>query len=527
MVTHAVLVTLYLSVGATAPTNRIPDAVSEADAIKRAIGTAASIECTFFQPKPPSRVVIRDVETAKKLSAAMKFKDVKLAPTARIANNHVFGFRVFGQDGRLLVSFTLIGEDLVFFGQAPAYRATLESVDFYRLVYAYFRDEPEPEPSHDKLKFVASYQDKTGSLWGNGNAVAVSNNGNFVYVADGAHDALLTYVRSHTSGKLMLSAGPQYQCADVPDRIPRAKPHDHLSMPVDLAVSSDDRFVYLAAEFSHAITVFRGNRGVGISDPIQVVKSNRDGMGPMEQPQSVVLSPDGRNAYVVAKTSRALVVFARDPDEGTLTFVQSHPEEESPSYAAISPDGKHIYVVCHKSSVSCYQRNERDGRVERVQLLRDARYKPGEPLPDNRGLKFASSVMVSRDGKNVYVTSLRRGVSAWARNAESGELEFLQRLDNGMEGTDGLDYALSLTMNPADTLVYVAAQKDSALTVFERQKLDGKLRFLEVVKDDPPNVEGMLGARAVAISPDGKHVYVGTGVRTTVVLSTVPGLRPF
>lgn len=520
-----ILVALCFSVGATPPMSPIPPSLSEANAIRRAVETAGWIECTYERPVPPARIVIRDTKAVKKLNVAMKLKGVKLASPDTIGTDEVFRFRVFREDGKLLANFLLLGNDYLRFGDGYRYEATFESVDFHRLVYAYFRDAPEPQVSHSKLEFVASYQDKTGSLWGNGNAVAVSHNGNFVYVADGAHDALLTYVRSKVSGKLMLSAGPQYQRADIPDRIPRAKPHDHLIKPVDLAVSFDDRFLYLAAEFSHAITVFPCDRSVGISEPIQVVKSNRDGMGPMQQPRSIVLSPDGRNAYVVATVSRALTVFARDPDEGTLTFVQSHPEEDSPKCAAISPDGKHIYVVCHDASVSCYQRDERDGRVKRVQLLRDV-LTAGTWHPAKRGLRFASSVIVSRDGKNVYIIGLRDGVSAWARNAESGELKFLQRLDNRVEGVEGLDYALSLAMNPAGTRIYVAAQKDSALTVFERQEPDGKLRFLEVVKDDPPNVEGMFGARAVAISPDGKHVYVGTGVRTAVVLSAVPVLKP-
>lgn len=524
--TSVIFVTVCLSVGATPPASRVDGAISEARTLARALETADWLDCTFFESVPPSRVAIRDLEAIKKLSAAMKLKDVKLALPGNIGTNHAFKFRVFSQDDELAASFVLIGMELLRFGEDSRYRATLTSPDFYRLVHAYFRKEPEQKPSYNRLKFVASYQDKTGSRWGNGNAVTVSHNGNFVYVADGAHDALLTYVRSKISGKLVLSAGPQYQRTDIPDRIPRAKPHDHLTMPADLAVSPDDRFLYLAAEFSHAITVFPCDRSFGISQPIQVVKSNRDGMGPMQQPRCIVLSPDGRNAYVVATVSRALTVFARDPDEGTLTFVQSHPEEESPECAAISPDGKHIYVVCHDASVSSYQRDALDGRVKRVQLLRDV-LTAGRWHPAKRGLRFASSVIVSRDGKNVYITSLRDGVSVWARNAESGELEFLQRLDNRMEGVEGLDYASSLAMNPAGTRVYVAAQKDSALTVFVRQEPDGKLRFLDAVKDDPPTVEGFLGARAVALSPDGKHVYVGTGVRTAVVLSTVPGLKPF
>jgi 6-phosphogluconolactonase (cycloisomerase 2 family) len=110
-------------------------------------------------------------------------------------------------------------------------------------------------------------------------------------------------------------------------------------------------------------------------------------------------------------------------------------------------------------------------------------------------------------------------VGVWARNKATGKLTFLQRLDNDVSGINGLEYAVALALHPDGKRLYVAAQQDNALSVFAREEPKGTLRFLEALTHGQAGVEGMRGARAVTVSPDGRNVYVGSAESPVVVFA--------
>jgi 6-phosphogluconolactonase (cycloisomerase 2 family) len=56
-------------------------------------------------------------------------------------------------------------------------------------------------------------------------------------------------------------------------------------------------------------------------------------------------------------------------------------------------------------------------------------------------------------------------------------------------------------------MLYVASTHDGALAVLARDEQSGALTFLEKHKGGP-SCECLAFARAVAVSPDGKNVYV-------------------
>ncbi len=49
---------------------------------------------------------------------------------------------------------------------------------------------------------------------------------------------------------------------------------------------------------------------------------------------------------------------------------------------------------------------------------------------------------------------------------------------------------------------------DKTVAVFSRNKTTGLLVFIEAQRDGTGNVDGLDGAAAVAINPDGQHLYV-------------------
>jgi 6-phosphogluconolactonase (cycloisomerase 2 family) len=76
--------------------------------------------------------------------------------------------------------------------------------------------------------------------------------------------------------------------------------------------------------------------------------------------------------------------------------------------------------------------------------------------------------------------------------------------------TDGLDGAYAVAASPDGKHVYVASEVDDAVAVFEWDEYMGLpvLTYEGMEKDGVGGVNGLNGARAVAVSADGEHVYV-------------------
>ena len=88
----------------------------------------------------------------------------------------------------------------------------------------------------------------------------------------------------------------------------------------------------------------------------------------------------------------------------------------------------------------------------------------------------------------------------------------------------GLEGAKSVAVSPDGKSVYVAAAWAPALVRFERDPATGALTpkgcITDTIVEDPECAQktyGLSGAESVAISPDGKSVYVAGTVENTVV----------
>jgi DNA-binding beta-propeller fold protein YncE len=164
------------------------------------------------------------------------------------------------------------------------------------------------------------------------------------------------------------------------------------------------------------------------------------GAGPIIGSEAITVSPDGRNVYVASSSRNAIAVFKRDRRTGKLTQASgtagciaagganrcaSGRGLAGPNSVAVSPDGKNVYATSFRSSsVDTFRRNPATGAL--TQTRGRSGCLAAIAIPDcarARGLNGADVVAVGSDGQNVYVGAFRgSAVAAFARSTSNGTL---------------------------------------------------------------------------------------------------------
>ncbi len=95
-------------------------------------------------------------------------------------------------------------------------------------------------------------------------------------------------------------------------------------------------------------------------------------------------------------------------------------------------------------------------------------------------------------------------------------LTFVEAELNGPQGAEGLDGANAAAVSPDGLHVYVAGTASNGLAVFSRDSGTGDLTFLQVLLDGVGGADGLGGVIDVTVSPDGKHVYTASVTESAV-----------
>jgi 6-phosphogluconolactonase (cycloisomerase 2 family) len=227
---------------------------------------------------------------------------------------------------------------------------------------------------------------------------------------------------------------------------------------------------------------------------------------------SITLSPDQQHAYAVSLHG-GVFWFSRNSGTGSLAiqgeaaWLSAGTNMIGGMTTAISPDGKHLYLGA-QNGLHWFACNAATGAPAYA----------GQVLPptDTSVHVYGNfSLAVSPDGRQVYIASWYGNAVHWfARDAVSGALSYAGRIRDSIDVPGRMVNPSCIALTPDGAKVLVSSYSSRSLSVFSRNATSGSLVLDSTFKDTSTAVNGLLAARSIAASPDGRDVYVGTAVGT-------------
>ena len=265
----------------------------------------------------------------------------------------------------------------------------------------------------------------TGRALSGPDVVTVSPDGDNVYVGAFIGNAVAAFARDSSTGALTQPSDTTGCIVETPTT--GCATGLALGAPEGMAISADGDSVYVATAVSNAVGVFvrdpstggltQATDGTGciVNSPLAGCTTGTQLAGA----NAVAVSADDDNVYVTSLLSNSLTTFNRTPSTGQLTQQTGTSAcviyvlavgcslgraFSAPEGLAVSPDGASVYVAAFESSaVDSFNRNADSGAV--MQKPRRRGCLTTRATPDcarGRSLSGASSVAVSPDGKHVY-----------------------------------------------------------------------------------------------------------------------------
>lgn len=266
-------------------------------------------------------------------------------------------------------------------------------------------------------------------------------------------------------------------------------------------------------------------------NPLPPQTGGPGGVADLVRPTSLVITGDGFHAYATSENKNAVLRFSRDPASGELTFVNSY-KASSTGFAgakldgafdlALSPGEDFLYVVAWRDdAITVLSRDTTDGALGFVQSRVNGQSYGGVTV---QGMDEAAKVAVTPDGQHVYALGrASNAVVAFTRDPADGTLTFLHMLSSATPGMAALSRPQGLVISDDGAQVYVSARFGNAVFVLNRDTTSssgqfGRMSMAGAHIDGLLGVSGLSGAFGLALSPDGKHLYVASEGDDAVVL---------
>jgi len=318
-----------------------------------------------------------------------------------------------------------------------------------------------------------------------------------------------------------------------------------ISAASGVAVSPDGDHVYVAGFGSASVAAFSRDHSTGALDNFATYTNGSGGVSGLAGATAVMVTPDGKHVYVAGYTSGAVAIFSRDTDSGSLSYgalsfvgTVTNANLGRPTALLSDPNpsgGHHVYVIAQANAagtvpaaVLVYLRNAVTGGLTLVETEQQGVNDPSDPGVAVNGLDGAEGAAISPDGAHVYVTgSQHHTLASFTRTTDTGDpafgrLSFLEVHQDGVGGVDGLAQASSVAVSSDGKHVYVTGFGDDAIAIFGRGFDSGDADFGELdyigKVSNGGGVQGLIGVRSVVVTPQDDYVYAASQVDNAVVV---------
>jgi DNA-binding beta-propeller fold protein YncE len=310
-----------------------------------------------------------------------------------------------------------------------------------------------------------------------------------------------------------------------------------------IAVSPDGNNVYVASSTSNAIAIFDRNKQTGaLSQPsgkagciaIQGGAGCARAVG-LIQPNSIAISGNGRNVYATSRAGNSVTSFARNRKTGALRqlpggCISGLPLPActtgqalvAPDVVVISRDGKNVYAGSFfGNSVAVFTRDASTGGLSQPAGAAGCIAEATTGCATGIALGAVEGLAISADGSSVYTGSaLSNAVAILTRDPSTGALTQATDgsgciVDAPLTGcTTGVQLAgaNAVALSPGDKQAYVTSLLSNSVTSFNHGTLTQKqgtaacLVFLRAVGCSFGRA--MSAPEGIVVAPDGKNVYV-------------------
>ncbi|MGJ8662319.1 MAG: beta-propeller fold lactonase family protein, partial [Marinicella sp.] len=240
----------------------------------------------------------------------------------------------------------------------------------------------------------------------------------------------------------------------------------------NLSVSSDGAHLYATGPLTNSLAVFEINQTGGVDHGkltfIQHLQNAVDGVSGLANASDVLVSQDNMHVYVTSESGHSVSLFLRNPNDASV------------SYGQLSYQASYI-----------------------------------DDIDGIGGMMGAKKMAIDINGEYLYVLgSVDQALVVFGRDDTTGELSFIEFKQNGTSGVVGLNLAHDLVISLDQQSLYVAGRGENALVRFNRDQIDGTLDFADVINDgdglaQPGTfVDGLSGVAGLFMPSDDQHLYV-------------------
>jgi len=324
---------------------------------------------------------------------------------------------------------------------------------------------------------------------------------------------------------------------------------EHVEHVIDMEVSPDGRHLYAVSNINQALLIFQRDTTTGVISFAEAyhdeVFASQYGYFPaIEERFRLHISPDGKNLYWVYHDNGVLAVFSRDQQTGRPHKIQTIKNNDLvlgqfrvPTAIAISQDGRHLYGTELNGKFLTFLRTADTGEINLDHAITtsitwwpngDIFVSPHDTLvyatgfdrdvvleffrhPENGRLEFSQEVArvgaraVFTAPDNQFVYALRNGgFAVLKKEPGSGRLTPIQFFRVHFTGP------ASVAMSPEGKHIFLTnVSRPEEMTILARDEQTGSWKVSQQFKQgNVGGTDGLFESHAVAVSPNGEHVYV-------------------